>query len=232
HIGRLEGELNQFRQGVPAPVAAGSPKPEPEPVLDKETAELYAQKYGENPVEALIAVADHIDSRARSYADAEMSQRDQKAQIVARLEAIEQNVFRQVGLALQQYGDAAMPLVGDFYQLAQAGNATTAQYGQTWLGQQLFQDKALAETSQGVYRLIEAELLRQATTGPGPAPTPQPAPRAPASTGMTRPSAPVRHVEVPSDGSEDGPPIEDQIADAIVDAARGDDAAMRGLFTG
>jgi hypothetical protein len=229
HIGRLEGELTQFRQGVPAPSAGGVPDEAPDPVLDQETAELYAQKYGENPVEALIAVADHIDKRARSHADTQMSQRDQQAAIVARLSAIEQNVDRQVRLIQQHYGDAAVPLIGDFVNLLDAGNATTEQFGRTWLGSQLFHDKALAETQGGVYRLIEAELLRQGSAVPvtPPAPAPRPAP-----TGITRPTAPVRDVEIPSDGTESAPPIEDQIADAIVEAARGDDASMQRFFTG
>lgn len=235
YIGQLEGENRTLRAGPPNPAAGGAPEPqsEPDPVLDQDTASLFAEKYKEDPGAAMVALAEHLDRRNQRRVSDELKDRDSKANQAAYNQAVEQNVLRQVGLALQNYGAAAQQVVGDFVQLVQAGNASAQQFAGTWLGQQLGSDLAIAESSQGVYRLIEAEVLRrnaQAANDPE-AEAPQHTPR-PAQTGaIARPASPNRNVETPSDGTSE-PPIEDRIGDAIVDAARGEDAQIRQLFEG
>lgn len=234
HIGQLEGELRQFRAARPEAAAGGVPEaPAPDPVLDETTATLFAEKYKDNPEQALMALAEHVDNRAAARTETAMSERDRAQDYQSTMQAIEQNILRQVDAALTTYGEAAADLVGDFVGLVRRGNASANDYAQTWLGQELGQDQGMAQTSNGVYRLIEAEALKRGITAQSETtePTYTPAPTAVPGGGVSRPSAPSRNVELPSDGSHEIP-IEDQIGDAIVASAGGDDAQIRTLFQG
>jgi len=233
YIGQLEGENRTLRTGPAQPVAGRQPEREPDPVLDTATASLFAEKYKENPEEALVALADHLDTRNQARLAA-VRQQDQRVQEVAsKLQGIERNIVRQVDLALRNYGPAAEEVVGDFVNLVRQGNASAQQYGSTWLGRELAADRPLAETTGGVYRLIELEALRRASeqTGQDEPTAATYQPMAGATAGVRRPTAPDRTIVSPSDGSGDIP-VEDRIGDAIVDAAKGDDMAIRTLFQG
>jgi hypothetical protein len=236
YIGQLEGENQTLRSGV-APLDTGrQPEPEPDPVLDKATAALWAEKYKENPEEALVVLAEHMDGRSQARLD-QSNQQTQEAQAVAsRLNAIERNLLRQVDLARANYGEAADAVVGDFVNLVRQGNASAHDYSRTWLGSELAADRPLAETTQGVYRLIELEILRNRAkqTGqqePDTETYQQPQAAGGQTSGIRRPTAPSRTITTPSDGSAEAP-LEDRIGDAIVNAAKGDDEAIRTLFQG
>lgn len=233
YIGRLEQENQQYRGGMHNPQAGGQPEPEPDPVLDEETASLFAEKYKEEPAKALVAIAEHMDRRNRRHADTELKKRDLVQQAMSNLQARERNILRQVDLAVQNLGPTAQEVVKDFVDVVRRGNGSTEEFAATWLGREIGQDPALSTSPQGVYRLIELETLkRQGNTEAQTQTTdyqPQPGPR---SMGVSRPQAPSRPVSQPSDGSADGIAVEDQIADAIVSAQKGDDAQVRHLFHG
>lgn len=235
YIGQLEGENRTLRTGPAQSVAGRQPEKEPDPVLDNATAALFAEKYKENPEEALVALADHLDTRNQARL-AQVRQQDARVQQVAsKLQGIERNIIRQVDLAIRNYGPAAEAVVGDFVDLVRRGNASAQEYGSTWLGRELAADRPLAETTGGVYRLIELAALRNAAAQTGGEVTEPQAYRQPAAgaaaTGIRRPTAPNRTIVSPSDGSGEIP-LEDRIGDAIVEAAKGDDAAIQSLFKG
>lgn len=233
YIGRLEQENYQYRSGAYQPDAGWQPEQEPDPVLDEETASLFAEKYKEDPAKALVAIADHMDRRNRSHADTEIRKRDMVQQAMANLQAAERNILRQVDLASNQLGPVADDIIGDFLDVVRSGNGSSEDFARTWLGQQIQQDQTLAKSPQGVYRLIELEALRrQGNTQEQGQEAPRQAQPRQQSSSVMRPSAPHRSVSQPSDGSEDGPSVEDRIADAIVNSQHGDDAQVRQLFHG
>jgi hypothetical protein len=199
YIGQLQGENRTLREGAaPQPSAGGAPQADPVPVLDNETAELFAQKYADNPVAALSAVADHIYSRSTEKIDQVNAVRDQEARNAQLAAAVERNILRQVDLAVNQYGDQAQAIVGDFIDLARQGNASPEQYANTWLGRTLMEDQALAQSTQGIARTIELEVLKRGATT-DPEPTAQPAPYVgQPQAGVSRPAAPSRHVSANS----------------------------------
>lgn len=232
YIGQLEGETRTLRAALPMAAAGGEPNQTPDPVLDDVTAGLFAEKYKEDPAAALVALSEHLDQRSQTRMAAENQQRDQAAHVASQLQGIERNILRQVDLAISNYGPAANAVVNDFLDLVRRGNASPHEFGQTWLGRELAADKPLAETTGGVHRLIELEVIRR-NQGNTPTETAEEVivPRTSQSTGISRPTAPSRQIATPSDGSDEVP-IEDRIGNAIVDSARGDDAELRNIFHG
>ena len=233
YIGRLEREAQLKQAGQYGPAAEREPQVDPDPVLDADTAALFAEKYPEKPEEALMALAEHLDTRSKRRVDERSAQDQQVQQATARLQAIEANVLRQVDLAVRNLGPAATELVGDFLNIYRGGQGTAHDYGQTWLGSSIGGDTSLGESTQGVYRLIELELYRRQATATEPSPVAyeQPAPVAP-TQGIARPAAPSRNVAAPTTGAEDDISVEERIGQAIVNANHGDEAGMQQLFRG
>jgi len=234
YIGQLEGENRALRTGPAQPVAGRTPEKAPDPVLDTATAALFAEKYKENPEEALVALADHLDTRNQARLTQVRKQDAEVQHVASKLQGIERNIIRQVDLALRNYGEAAEAVVGDFVNLVRQGNASAQQYASTWLGRELAADRPLAETTGGVYRLIELAALRNAQAQTDAVEDGTAVYRQPAAGGQSsirRPNAPDRTIVSPSDGSGEQP-LEDRIGDAIVEAAKGDDQAIRSLFQG
>jgi len=231
-IGQLERE-NQRYEAMQSASAGRQPQPEPDPVLDAETAQLFAEKYKENPEKALVALAEHLDARTQGRMSEDQRRRDLVQQATASVQAAERNILRQVDLAVQDLGPAAAEVVGDFIDLVRRGNGTPQSFSETWLGRELQSDSAMARSTQGVYRLIELETLRrQGNTRPQAEAQTYQAQPARQSSSVMRPSAPSRNVSAPSDGTDNEISVEDRIAEAIVNAARGDDAQQRGVFLG
>ena len=233
YIGQLERDNQNYREGQRyGPPTERLPQVEPDPVLDKDTAALFAEKYKEAPEEALVALAEHLDTRSQSRMTETNKQRDQVQQATATLQAMERNIMRQVDLATHQFGSAATEIVGDFLTVVRRGNGTANDFANTWLGSQIAGDRSLGSSNQGVYRLIELEAYRRQGNTDQQAPVeyePRPEPRS--SGAIMRPTAPSRSVS-DLNRSENEIPIEDRIGSAIVEAARGDDAAIDHLFRG
>ena len=233
YIGRLEREAQLRQVGQYGPTAGGEPQVDPDPVLDTDTAALFAEKYEKNPAEALTALAEHLDTRSKRRVDERSMQDQQVRQATARLQAIEANVLRQVDLAVRNLGPAATDLVGDFLNIYRGGQGTSQQYAQTWLGSQISGDTSLGESTQGVYRLIELETYKRQATAPEAAQEIYEQPtQAPQSQGIARPAAPSRNVSDPSVGTEDTVSVEDRIGNAILAANTGDGEGMERLFRG
>ena len=237
-IAQLQGE-NQTLRAVAANAAPGreTETPTPDPVLDKDTAELFAKKYEKNPAEAMVALANHLDRRNVNRTVTVEAHRDQKAKYTGQIAAAERNVLIQVNRAVKDYGDEAIRIVGDFKNLTDAGGGSSADYANTWLGRNIIQDNSLAVSSQSVYRLIENEVLR-ARAEPTPQPTAEPTPiqgvptQTPvAAHGVGRPAAPSRSV-APVEPAGGEISVEDAIGNAILDSARGEDAEARRFLTG
>jgi hypothetical protein len=203
--------------------AEGTPATDPPPALDEETAALLAETAKEDPAKAWQQLANHMDRRSQLRQAASAQVANQQEQI----KAAERNVMRQVELAIANYGDAAEEVVGDFNNLYRQGAAPGAFQG-TWLGQQIMSDNSMAISPSAVYKAVELEVLRKhATAGQE---IEQAPPVAPA--GVMRPSAPDRSVRHNPVNDPNQPSIEDQIAEAIVNSARGEDAQARHILMG
>jgi len=230
YIGRLERENQNYREGTYAQPTDRQPAVEPEPVLDTATASLFAEKYKEAPEAALVALAEHLDTRSQGRLEESQRQRDDVQQATATLQAIEQNILRQVDLAVRNFGPAGSDIVDDFMNIVRRGNGTAQDFAQTWLGNQLASDRGMASSAQGVYHLIELEAYRRQGTAQAQQQEEQPVAPVTSSANVMRPTAPVRSVTDLSD-STDEIPVEDRIGNAIVNAARRDDDGLQ-VFLG
>lgn len=227
-IGQLQGENQTLRSVMPNTGAGRQPQQEPDPVLDESTAQLFTEKYKDEPEKALVALAEYLDQRQAGRVAQSEASRNQADQQAAYMQAVERNILRQVDLAIHNLGDEATPVVEDFLNQVRSGTGSAQDYASTWLGRQLMADSALATSTQGVYRLIELEAMKRRGNTPEQEPAPQ-APSAPAS--VARPTAPHRPVAGTVNPSDEIP-MEDRIGDAIVQAARGDDAQIEAIFRG
>ncbi len=223
-ITRLRGVTQTYeRQLATQSPAGGPPVTEPAPVLDQDTADLIAGKYKDDPSKAMIAVAEHLENRRHNEED----ERDQVALRSEQIRAAERNVMRQVDLAIEDLGEEARELVGDFHSLYQQGAASES-FQETWLGQEIIKDNTLAVSPSAVYRLVQLEVLNSQRNIN--VETHEPVAQQP--TGIMRPAAPQRAITSPNAGDPNELSIEDQIGDAIVRSARGDDASARALLMG
>lgn len=174
---------------------------------------------------ATALMAKYAERAASERIEGRLNARDEQTQNADRVRAVFQNIQNQAHRAKEEFGSEAAELVDPFLSAQ-----TDQEAANTWLGQKLVNDQTLALSPNGIYREIKLEMVDRGVEG-SPA-TQDPTPRPQSSPGgVPRAGRVERSVEGPS-GSSDEVPIEDRIADAIVESAKGDDAQSRRLLMG
>lgn len=223
YIGELRGELTGItRLAGLGQSGGGSPAQEADPPLfDDESIGLIQKGMESDPAGTLTQVAEHVRA---SVMDRVTKQTQQLTEAQRKQQIAQQvlgNVSQQCNALKREFPDMA-DVIDDFLQGENPG--------QNPIGQIIQADPSLLSTKKGLYAAVKAEVLSAKGTSPEPTLTEGASMHSTGNTQVAPPSSSAdRRVGGPS---REERPIEDRIADSIVqaDSHKRDDSLRRRLI--